>query len=40
MSSNWWIWVILAADVVLLTAILISVNRDKYGKVTKKRKEI
>lgn len=40
MGSQWWIWAILAADVVLLTAILISVNRDKYGKVTKKRKEI
>ncbi|MCR5787036.1 MAG: cadherin-like beta sandwich domain-containing protein [Acholeplasmatales bacterium] len=39
-GTSWWVWAILLADVVILTAILISVNRDKYGKVTKKRKEI
>ena len=38
-GNSWWIWVIVIADVILLTAILISVNRDKYGSVTKKRKE-
>lgn len=40
LSTNWIIWAILAADIIILLAILVSVNRDKYGKVTKKRKEI
>lgn len=39
-GGSWWIWLIVIGDIILLTAILISVNRDKYGHVTKKRKEI
>ena len=31
-------WIILGITIVLLTAILICVNRDKYGSVSKKRK--
>ncbi|MBQ9449486.1 MAG: cadherin-like beta sandwich domain-containing protein [Acholeplasmatales bacterium] len=38
-SSNLLMWIILLIAIVLLVIILISVNRDKYGRVNKNRKK-
>jgi hypothetical protein len=37
--DNWWIWIAVGITALILTGILIQVNRDKFGKIAKKRKE-
>ena len=37
--DNWWIWIAVAITATILIGILIVANRDKFGKISKKRKE-
>ena len=39
-SISAWVWIILGISLVILIVILISVNRDKYGSISKNRKQL